>query len=282
MLIRAGTCLPADPAPPHPHSRINGKRDEVIEFQLFGKNLLSSSGVELICCGSVAKLCLTMRPHGLQHARLLCTPLSHGVCSDSCPLSWWCCLTISCSAIAFSFCLQSFLASESFLTSRLFAWTVCKGKKELICVVKWAQKNLLVCNWRPRHLQGCRLIWKPLAWGAKEQWWGFLGQGRGHPACGSDPHLLGRSRCEWRAFLRLLRSSFLPPSVHCLRWAPGSKSVLVTTVTAILWVCLWPRLPEHVWCGSFRDAHSCWACSLTHKAEETLSVFSFPLVINTS
>ena len=111
MLIRAGTCLPADPAPPHPHNRINGKRDKVIDFQLFGKNLLSSSGVELICCGSVAKLCLTLWPHGLQHARLLCTPLSHGVCSDSCPLSWWCCLTISCSAVPFSFCLQSFLES---------------------------------------------------------------------------------------------------------------------------------------------------------------------------
>ena len=29
-------------------------------------------------------------PHGLQHARLLCPPLSPGVCSDSCPLSQWC------------------------------------------------------------------------------------------------------------------------------------------------------------------------------------------------
>jgi len=37
------------------------------------------------------------------------------VCSDSCPLSWWCYLTISSSVTPFSFCLQSFPTSESFL-----------------------------------------------------------------------------------------------------------------------------------------------------------------------
>ena len=30
-----------------------------------------------------------------------------------------------------------------------------------------------------------------------------------------------------------------PPFVHCLRWTTGSKSVLVTTMTVILWVYLW-------------------------------------------
>ena len=29
-------------------------------------------------------------PHGLQHTRLPCPSLSSGVCSDSCPLNWWC------------------------------------------------------------------------------------------------------------------------------------------------------------------------------------------------
>ena len=52
-------------------------------------------------------------PHGLQHARLLCPPLSPGVCSNSHPLSKWCCLTISYSATPFSFCLQYFPASGS-------------------------------------------------------------------------------------------------------------------------------------------------------------------------
>ena len=45
------------------------------------------------------KLCLTVydlaNSHGLQHTRLLGPPLSPGVCSNSCPLSWWCYQTIS-------------------------------------------------------------------------------------------------------------------------------------------------------------------------------------------
>ena len=45
-------------------------------------------------------------PQGLQHARLLCSPLSPGVCSDSCLLSQRCYLTISSSAAPFSFCLH--------------------------------------------------------------------------------------------------------------------------------------------------------------------------------
>ena len=46
--------------------------------------------------------------------RLPCPSLSLGVCSDSCPLSRWCYLTISFSATLFSFCLQSFPALVSF------------------------------------------------------------------------------------------------------------------------------------------------------------------------
>ena len=42
------------------------------------------------------------------------------VCSDSCPLSWWCHPTISSSVIPFSSCPQSFPASESFPVSWLF------------------------------------------------------------------------------------------------------------------------------------------------------------------
>ena len=60
-------------------------------------------------------------PHGLQHIRLPCPSLSPGVCSDSCPLSRECYLTISSSSAHFSFCFQSFPASGSFLMSQLFA-----------------------------------------------------------------------------------------------------------------------------------------------------------------
>ena len=37
----------------------------------------------------------SLRPHGLQHARLPCPPLSPTICSNSCPLRQWCYLTIS-------------------------------------------------------------------------------------------------------------------------------------------------------------------------------------------
>ena len=43
------------------------------------------------------------------------------VCSNSCSLSQWCYLTISSSATHFSFCLQSFPASESFPLRRFFS-----------------------------------------------------------------------------------------------------------------------------------------------------------------
>ena len=56
-----------------------------------------------------------------QHTRLPCPLLSPGVCSNSCPLSQWCYLTISSSAVLFSFCLQSFPACGSFPISQLFA-----------------------------------------------------------------------------------------------------------------------------------------------------------------
>ena len=63
----------------------------------------------------------SFQARGLQHTRLICPRLSPRVCSDSCLLSQWCYLTISSSAAPFSFCLQSFPASESFLMSWLFA-----------------------------------------------------------------------------------------------------------------------------------------------------------------
>ena len=69
------------------------------------------------CC-SVAKLCPWLR--WLQHTRIPCTSLSPRVCSNSSPLNWGCCLTISSSAAPF-FCPQSFPESGFFPMSQLFA-----------------------------------------------------------------------------------------------------------------------------------------------------------------
>ena len=76
------------------------------------------------CCCSVAnttKSCPTLQPHRLQRARLPCPSLPPRVCSNSCPLSQWCNLTISFSVVSISLCLQSFPVSGSFSMRQLFA-----------------------------------------------------------------------------------------------------------------------------------------------------------------
>ena len=61
----------------------------------------------------------SLQPHEL-HVWLPCPSLSPRVCSNSCPLSWLCYLTISSSVISFSFCPQSLPATGSFPMSWLF------------------------------------------------------------------------------------------------------------------------------------------------------------------
>ena len=60
----------------------------------------------------------SLRPYGLQHARLPCPSLSPGVYSDSCPSSRWCHSTISSSVIPF-FSPQSFPAIGNLPVSQL-------------------------------------------------------------------------------------------------------------------------------------------------------------------
>ena len=55
----------------------------------------------------------SLQPQGLQHTRPPCPSLSPGVCSNSCPLSQLCYLTMMSSATLF-FCLQSFPVSRLF------------------------------------------------------------------------------------------------------------------------------------------------------------------------
>ena len=90
----------------------------------------------------------SLRPHGLQHARLPCLSLSSRVCSNSCPLSRWCHPTISSSVIPFSSCSQSFPASRSFQMNQLFAW----GGQSIV-----VSASTSVC---PMNIQD----WSPLGW----------------------------------------------------------------------------------------------------------------------
>ena len=72
---------------------------------------------------------------------LPCPSLSPWVCSDPCPLSWWCHPSISSSVTPFS-CPQSFPASGSFPMSQLFA----SGG--------WNIRALASASVRPTNVQG--------------------------------------------------------------------------------------------------------------------------------
>ena len=63
----------------------------------------------------------SLRPHGLQHARLSCPSPTPGAYSNSCPSSHWYHPTISSSVVPLSSCPQSLPASESFPMSQSFA-----------------------------------------------------------------------------------------------------------------------------------------------------------------
>ena len=63
----------------------------------------------------------SLRPHGLQHAKVSCPSPIPRACSNSCPSSQWCHPTISSSIVPFSSCPQSFPASGSFPVSQFFA-----------------------------------------------------------------------------------------------------------------------------------------------------------------
>ena len=63
----------------------------------------------------------SLRPREQQHAWPPCTSLTPGVYPKSCPLSWWCHLTMSSSVVPFSSCLQSSPTSGSFQMNQLIA-----------------------------------------------------------------------------------------------------------------------------------------------------------------
>ena len=107
------------------------------------------------CCCSVSKLCLS-----------LCDPLLGStlgssvfhclltiwawVCSNSCPLSQWCYLTIASSVIPFSFCLQSFPASGSFPLS----WFSASGGQSIRASASATVLLMDIQGWFPLGLTG--------------------------------------------------------------------------------------------------------------------------------
>ena len=133
------------------------------------------------CCCSVTARSNSLWSHELQHARLPCPSLYPRVCSNSCPLSWWCCLTISSSAALFSFCLQSFPASGSFPMSQLFA----SGGQSVRVSISASVLTMNIQSWFPLGLTGLTffqskglsrvfpstIIWRHQFFGAQPSLW---------------------------------------------------------------------------------------------------------------
>ena len=128
--------------------------EDILEFSSvqFSRSVLSNS----------------LRPHGLQHARLPCSSPTPRAYSNSCPSSRWCHLTISSSVVPFSSCLQPFPASGSFPVSRLFT----SSGQLLSCVLLFATSWTVACQ-------------APLSMGfsRQEHWSGLQ-----HPSLGHLPN----------------------------------------------------------------------------------------------
>ena len=92
----------------------------------------------------------SLQPHGLQHASIYWPSLSPRVCSNPCPLSWWCYLTISSSAALLSFCLQSFPASGSFPMS----WLFTSGGQSIGASASVSVLPMNIQDWFPLGLTG--------------------------------------------------------------------------------------------------------------------------------
>ena len=89
-------------------------------------------------------------PHRLLHAKPLCPLLSPGICSNSCPLSQWCYLTISSSATPFSSCPQSSPASNSFPVT----WLLASGGQSIRASSSVSVLPVNIRSWFPLGLIG--------------------------------------------------------------------------------------------------------------------------------
>ena len=131
------------------HGVSESNMTEWISLSLLLYHVLSVVGI-LCCFHSVQSFVVSdsVRPHGLQHARLPCPSSTPGACSNSSPSSRWYHSTISSSVIPFSSCPQSFPASGSFLMSWLFA----SGGQSIGVSASTSVLPMNIQNWFPLGL----------------------------------------------------------------------------------------------------------------------------------
>ena len=95
----------------------------------------------------------SMKPHGLQQARLTCPSPTSGAFLNSYPLNQWCHTTILSSVILFSSCLQSFQPSGSLPISQIFP----SGDQSIGASASASVLPMNVQDWFPLGLTG----WSP-------------------------------------------------------------------------------------------------------------------------
>ena len=96
----------------------------------------------------------SLRPHGLQYARLPCPSPTPTVYSNSCPSSRWRHPTISSSVIPFSSHLQSFSSSGSFPRSQFFT----SGSQSIGVSASASVLPMNIQDWFPLILTGLMLL----------------------------------------------------------------------------------------------------------------------------
>ena len=102
---------------------------------------------EILLLFSHSIMSKSLQPHGLQHTRLPCPSPSPRTCSNSCPLSQRCHPS---SVIPFSFCLQSFPASGSFLMS----WLFTSGGQSIGASASASVFPMIIQDWFPLGWNG--------------------------------------------------------------------------------------------------------------------------------
>ena len=100
-------------------------------------------------CVSCSFVSDSLRPHGLQNARLPC-PSTPGVYSNSCPSSWWCHPAISSSVVPFFSSFQSLPVSGCFPMSPLFT----SGGQSIGISVSASVLPVNIQDWFPLRLTG--------------------------------------------------------------------------------------------------------------------------------
>ena len=92
----------------------------------------------------------SLRHHGLQHTRLPCPSPTPRVCSDSCPLSWWCHLT------SHPLPPSSSLARNLPQHQGLFQWVVffTSGDQSIGASASTSVLSMNIQDWIPSRLTG--------------------------------------------------------------------------------------------------------------------------------